>query len=65
MLHKIKLKLRNDSNSFSIGRHYKFLLSYYFRELRQWITENNEIDDVTERLDGKLSKQPRNSGFFC
>jgi hypothetical protein len=63
--HKIRIKLKDDSFSMNFGRHYKFLISYYFRERGLWTENNKEIDVVTKRLDGKLSNQPRNSSFFC
>lgn len=65
MTHKIRLRLRNDSFSMNFGRHYKFFVDYYFREIGKWTISREEIDEVSKRLIGKLASQPRNSSFFA
>lgn len=66
MNHKIRIKLHDYSkNSFSFGRHYRFIVSYYFREIGQWTNTQKEIDEVSKRMTGKLSKTPRHSGFYA
>lgn len=63
--HKIRIKMRNDSRSLNFGRHYKFLVDYYFREIDFWVITRKEIDEVAPRMKDKLDKYPRNSGFYA
>lgn len=57
--------MRDDSCSLNFGRHYKFLVDYYFREIDFWVITRKEIDKVAPRMKDKLDQYPRNSGFYA